>query len=561
MSADGASGDGGTKQRFELYIKASAIDKETKGSCPICQHWFMITCLLGENQDNIDFKVYTVQADCPPKNFGVDQGWSKKFPVVMVLEGRDKRGQDLTGTKYDTFEELELFFESINVKCPELKRKNAPNVAAMQAVEDVYNAFNASLSAGSPNKRLSSSLKKINDFLESDDENKYLVDDVLSFADCYLLPRLQHIRVAGKEYLDYDIPAEHTYIWKYLADAYQTEAFRSTMPSDQDIVFHYEKKARNAMQRQKRRPRPTLQNFTYTLDIPQDIADMLAGSAVAGANGDVSEPPAPPMDDVAVCPPMEQFHAPPPPDNNVAVCPPMPMADEPPAPVVEYDPVPPPDAAVCPPMPIADEPPGPMEEEEHQPPPPPDVAICPPMPPADEMSVSPAPAPTEEMAGVNISAEDGVADQEEVVVRAEVENVASAPVADQGEGVEEVSAEAAPTLQELAEDVVTADHAEVVNAPAPDGDVNDVDATAAIEGQIKDGGVDDVNAAGDRDGGDDAVVVSASDDVVVTAHSEGGVAVSDDTVGGGVVKVEVGNGDVVKDSVITADQAVVANVE
>ena len=120
-------------------FQASAIDKETKGSCPICQHWFMITCLLGENQDDIDFKVYTVQADCPPKNFGVDQGWSKKFPVVMVLAGHDKKGQDLTGTKYDTFEELELFFESINRECPELKRKNAPNVSAMSAVEDVYN--------------------------------------------------------------------------------------------------------------------------------------------------------------------------------------------------------------------------------------------------------------------------------------------------------------------------------------------------------------------------------------------------------------------------------------
>ena len=99
----------------------------------------MITCLLGENQDDIDFKVYTVQADCPPKNFGVDQGWSKKFPVIMVLAGHDKKGQDLTGTKYDTFEELELFFESINRECPELKRKNAPNVTAMAAVEDVYN--------------------------------------------------------------------------------------------------------------------------------------------------------------------------------------------------------------------------------------------------------------------------------------------------------------------------------------------------------------------------------------------------------------------------------------
>lgn len=281
MSSDGADGDGGPKQKFELYIKASAIDKETKGSCPICQHWFMITCLLGENQDDIDFKVYTVQADCPPKNFGVDQGWSKKFPVVMVISGHDKKGQDLAGTKYDTFEELETFFESINKDCPELKRKNAPNVAAMAAVEDVYNAFNGFLSGKGP-KKLLAELKKIDDFLLSDEDVKFLVDNVLSFADCYLLPRLQHIRVAGKAYMDFDIPAEYTAIWRYLAEAYKTEAFRSTMPSDQDIIFHYEKKVQGPLVKVKHNPRPTLQSFTYTMTIPDDVA------AKCGINGNAS---------------------------------------------------------------------------------------------------------------------------------------------------------------------------------------------------------------------------------------------------------------------------------
>nr|KAG5708861.1 hypothetical protein BaRGS_009270 [Batillaria attramentaria] len=238
----------------------------------------MITCLLGENQDDIDFKVYTVQADCPPKNFGVDQGWSKKFPVVMVLAGHDKKGQDLTGTKYDTFEELETFFESINRECPELKRKNAPNVAAMSAVENVYNAFNRFLSQGKDPKGLNAELKKINEFLEAEDDTKFLVDNVLSFADCYLLPRLQHIRVAGKAYMDYDIPREYTAIWKYLAEAYKTEAFRSTMPSDQDIIFHYEKKVQNVARRPKRNPHPTLQSFSYTMDIPDDIAAQINGT-------------------------------------------------------------------------------------------------------------------------------------------------------------------------------------------------------------------------------------------------------------------------------------------
>lgn len=96
----------------------------------------MMTCLLGENQDDIDFKVFTVQADCPPKNFA--SGWSKKYPVIMVNSGKSKTGQDLSGMMYDTFEELEQFFESIIRECPELKRKNAPNISAMKAIENLY---------------------------------------------------------------------------------------------------------------------------------------------------------------------------------------------------------------------------------------------------------------------------------------------------------------------------------------------------------------------------------------------------------------------------------------
>lgn len=268
MSANGGDSDT-AMQKFELYIKASAIDKETKGSCPICQQFFMITCLLGENQDDIDFKVFTVQADCPPKNFAA--GWSKKYPVVMVNSGRNKMGQDISGMMYDTFEELELFFESINRECPELKRKNAPNQAAMQVVENVYKHFNHFIS-GQSEKGLIGELKKLNEYLEGQD-TKFLVDNVLSFSDCHLLPRLQHIRVAGKAYRDFEIPKEFTYVWRYLKNAYEQDAFKSTMPSDQDIVFHYEKKVSGPPRRKP--TKPTLEKFSYTVDIPEGILNGL----------------------------------------------------------------------------------------------------------------------------------------------------------------------------------------------------------------------------------------------------------------------------------------------
>ena len=40
--------------------------------------------------------------------------------------------------------------------------------------------------------------------------------------------------------------------------------------------------------RDRHNPRPTLQSFTYTLDVPADIAALLNGPGKA--NGDVSEP-------------------------------------------------------------------------------------------------------------------------------------------------------------------------------------------------------------------------------------------------------------------------------
>uniref|UniRef100_A0A0B6ZVK6 GST C-terminal domain-containing protein n=1 Tax=Arion vulgaris TaxID=1028688 RepID=A0A0B6ZVK6_9EUPU len=270
MSANEGGGNSESEMlTFELYIKASAIDKETKGSCPICQQFFMMTCLLGENQDNIDFRVFTVQADCPPKNFA--SGWSKKYPVIMVNSGKSKLGETLDGSVYDTFEELELFFESINRECPELKRKNAPNIAAMKVVENLYKHFNHFIS-GQSEKGLVGELKKLNEYLESQD-TKFLVDNVLSFSDCHLLPRLQHIRVAGKAYRGFEIPTEFVYIWRYLKNAYLQEAFKSTMPSDQDIVFHYEKKAVGPPRKGSRSAKPTLEKFTYTTDVPEGIVN------------------------------------------------------------------------------------------------------------------------------------------------------------------------------------------------------------------------------------------------------------------------------------------------
>ena len=66
-------------------------------------------------------------------------------------------------------------------------------------------------------------------------------------------------------YVDYEIPAENKYLYCYLQNAYATDAFIDTCPSDPVIINHYQKKA------QKRGVEATLMKETTTLHIPDYI--------------------------------------------------------------------------------------------------------------------------------------------------------------------------------------------------------------------------------------------------------------------------------------------------
>ncbi|XP_046566166.1 chloride intracellular channel protein 2-like [Haliotis rubra] len=251
------------KQEFKLFIKASQIDKETRGPCPICEHWFMIAYLIAQKQPGVNFSVFTVQENSPPKEF---EGWSKKFPVVLSVNCTDKKGQDISGCMYDSFEELETFFENINRECPELKRHNKENGDAMARVDTLYATFNGFLT-GQPESKLTKALRALNEDL--DNGKRFFIDDMLCYVDCHLLPRLQHIKVATKRYADYNIPKEFIAIWKFLAYAYQQPAFIATMPRDQDIIFHYKKKV-TAFPEVKN---STIEKFSYDTYVPEEILE------------------------------------------------------------------------------------------------------------------------------------------------------------------------------------------------------------------------------------------------------------------------------------------------
>ncbi|KAK3098134.1 hypothetical protein FSP39_016493 [Pinctada imbricata] len=251
------------KAKFELYIKASLIDGGKKGSCPICQQWFMIAFLLAE-EDDCAFKVFTVQANTPPQSY-TKMTLSKTFPVVLGLGGKNNDGADITDMVYDSFDEVEQFFESVNKTCPKLKRTQQVNALPLKVFADLYKDFKLFLqNEYSDGKKLLQDLEKINDFLE-EQEQPFLTGPSLTYADCSLLPKLQHIRIAGKHYRNFDIPREMQFIWRYLDNGYNSEAFSFTMPTDQDIVQQYEQ---IAVKGKSVKGRPTLQKQTITCTVP-----------------------------------------------------------------------------------------------------------------------------------------------------------------------------------------------------------------------------------------------------------------------------------------------------
>jgi hypothetical protein len=47
------------------------------------------------------------------------------------------------------------------------------------------------------------------------------------------MPKLQHIRVAGKFFVGFEIPKTFEHLWKYIGEMYQLDAFTQSCPADQ----------------------------------------------------------------------------------------------------------------------------------------------------------------------------------------------------------------------------------------------------------------------------------------------------------------------------------------
>ena len=215
MSAENSA----PSSHLELFVKAGK-DGESYGACPLCQRMFMIL-LLKANQGELTFTVTTVNMAKPPPDF---KKISSRLPVVVH------------GTEIISDPDEMIQYIDANFPYPPLQYDN---VKSHQSCLEVFSKFSYYIKDVSHSPAgLISELRKINKALEQNG-SKFLAEDYMTHLDCMMLPKLQHIRVASKAFKNFEFPEDLTFLWRYLGRCYESDVFRKTCPSDQEVVHHW----------------------------------------------------------------------------------------------------------------------------------------------------------------------------------------------------------------------------------------------------------------------------------------------------------------------------------
>jgi glutathione S-transferase len=191
------------------------------------------------------------------------KAYNSNPPVVVFDETNDKSSQVVLTDNRDIDAEIS-------------KRFPVTNMSSLKEAEDVcsniYIKFHPYLKSlpGDPQEQMKlrtllGEFKRINDYLE-ETGTQFLSGNEMTFVDCDIMPKLQHIRIAGKYYKNLDIPNELQALWSYMERCYQTKAFQESCPFDQDILMHYEGKVGTSHKPFGKTP--TLQQPTMTLTRP-----------------------------------------------------------------------------------------------------------------------------------------------------------------------------------------------------------------------------------------------------------------------------------------------------
>ncbi|XP_045537107.1 chloride intracellular channel exc-4 isoform X1 [Papilio machaon] len=267
----------GDVPEIELIIKASTIDGRRKGACLFCQEYFMDLYLLAELK-TISLKVTTVDMQKPPPDFRTN--FEATHPPILIDNGL-------------AILENEKIERHIMKSVPGGHNLFVQDKEVASLIENLYSKLKLVLVRKDEQKSaaLRAHLGRIDALLERR-ATRFLTGDTMCCFDCELMPRLQHIRVAGKYFVDFEIPTNFRALWRYMYHMYQLDAFTQSCPADQDIINHY-KLQQLSTKGLLMSPKPTRQRIeddpalkmkkheeletpTFTTSIPIDVNDLSA---------------------------------------------------------------------------------------------------------------------------------------------------------------------------------------------------------------------------------------------------------------------------------------------
>ncbi|RUS71746.1 hypothetical protein EGW08_020489 [Elysia chlorotica] len=205
-----------------LYVRAG-WDGKGYGACPFCQRFYMVLDLKAK-EAALTYDVITVNPAHPTDEF---RKFANRLPVLKHMNEVIMDTEEIQNYLDQVFPEPDLRYSNMN---------------AHTACLDVFSKFSFFIKnvSHTPDLLLKE-LYYLDSFLAGS-ANKFTCGDHLTYLDCNVLPKLQHIRVASEAFRDFRIPAELSALWRYLGNAYKEDTFKKTCPSDQEIVHHWSEK-------------------------------------------------------------------------------------------------------------------------------------------------------------------------------------------------------------------------------------------------------------------------------------------------------------------------------
>ncbi|XP_067946609.1 chloride intracellular channel Clic-like [Watersipora subatra] len=240
-----------------LYVKAGQ-NGSSYGACPFCQTAVM-QLLAKADLTYVSYRIKTVDLRNPPDEFKL---FSNRVPFL-------KYGDSINITDMDEFLN---FFDSIWSE----HRIETKRSGALAVIRDLFSKFCFFIKGvTNSSAALVRELVKIDHFLENV-STPFMDGKSLTHVDCLLLPKLQHIRVAAKVYRDFDIPMDLKHLWRYLHSGYANKIFRTSTPSNQEIVhFWSEYKGVPRLSAADRKKYSVKTEPVFCLEVPDEVKPAL----------------------------------------------------------------------------------------------------------------------------------------------------------------------------------------------------------------------------------------------------------------------------------------------